>query len=227
MLVFEFQEGLSDRQAADQVRARLDWKDVLGLELTDAGFDASVLYEFRTRLIDGACKQVLLDKTLSRFRAQDLLNVRGQQRTDSTPVIGAVRNVTRLELLGELVRSAPNELAGTAPAWLAMQLSQPWVKRSAHRVEEGWLPRHEAARAHDALEVGQDGQTLLQALEMQSEPSWRELSNVKLLRLIWEQQVDLDEQRHGRLETGRPPCRRPNHSVRSSAHPCLTLPAVS
>jgi transposase len=49
--VFQFAEGLSDRAAAEAVRSRIDWKYVLGLELTDEGFDASVLVEFRTRLV--------------------------------------------------------------------------------------------------------------------------------------------------------------------------------
>src|SRR5512143_3986253 len=48
--VLQFAEGLSDRQAADAVRGRIDWKYVLGLELTDPGFNFSVLSEFRTRL---------------------------------------------------------------------------------------------------------------------------------------------------------------------------------
>jgi transposase len=34
-------EGLSDRQAADAVRGRIEWKDALGLELADPGCDAS------------------------------------------------------------------------------------------------------------------------------------------------------------------------------------------
>ena len=51
--VMQFMEGLSDRQAENAVRARIDWKYALGLELTDPGFDASVLSEFRSRLIDG------------------------------------------------------------------------------------------------------------------------------------------------------------------------------
>src|SRR5919206_358684 len=50
-LVLQFVEGLSDRQAADAVRGRLDWKYALALELTDPGFDASVLTEFRARLL--------------------------------------------------------------------------------------------------------------------------------------------------------------------------------
>src|SRR5919199_763127 len=47
----QFRENLSARQAAEAVRARIDWKHLLGLDLTDPGFDHSVLCEFRSRLL--------------------------------------------------------------------------------------------------------------------------------------------------------------------------------
>jgi len=50
--IMQFAEGLSDAQAADAVRARIDWKYALALELTDPGFDSSVLCEFRKRRHD-------------------------------------------------------------------------------------------------------------------------------------------------------------------------------
>ena len=37
--VMQFAEGLSDRQTADAVRGRIDWKYALELDLTDPGFD--------------------------------------------------------------------------------------------------------------------------------------------------------------------------------------------
>ena len=51
--LMQFREGLSDRQAAEAVRARIDWKYLLALDLADAGFDHTVLCEFRGRLLDG------------------------------------------------------------------------------------------------------------------------------------------------------------------------------
>ena len=42
--VLQFVEHLSDRQAADAVRGRIDWKYALGLELSDPGFDSTVLW---------------------------------------------------------------------------------------------------------------------------------------------------------------------------------------
>src|SRR5438093_373852 len=80
--IMQFAEGLSDRQAADAVRDRLAWKYLLGLELTDIGFDFSILSDFRARLVEGRAEQQLLEALLERCKAVGLLKVRGQQRTD-------------------------------------------------------------------------------------------------------------------------------------------------
>src|SRR5260370_22273049 len=43
--IMQFAEGLSDRQSAEAVRVRLDWKYALNLKLADPGFDFSLLCE--------------------------------------------------------------------------------------------------------------------------------------------------------------------------------------
>jgi transposase len=80
--IMQFLENLSDRQAAEAVRSRIDWKYLLGLELTDAGFDYSVLSGFRSRLVGGEQQSLLIERLLDRFREKKLLKVRGHQRTD-------------------------------------------------------------------------------------------------------------------------------------------------
>lgn len=71
--ILQFHENVSDRQAAQAVRARIDWKYLLGLELTDPGFHYSVLCEFRARLIAGSTEMQLLEKMLEQCRVQGLL----------------------------------------------------------------------------------------------------------------------------------------------------------
>lgn len=78
--ILQFLKGLSDRQAADAVRSRLDWKYALSLELTDPGFDHTVLSECRTRLLQGGAEQRLLDVVLKQARARGWLKERGRQR---------------------------------------------------------------------------------------------------------------------------------------------------
>jgi transposase len=117
--ILQFAENLTDRQAADAVRGRIDWKYALGLELADAGFDFSVLSEFRTRLIAGGAEEQLLTQMLALFIDRGLLKARGTQRTDSTHIVAAVRELNRLEIVGETLHHALNVLAQVAPAWLA------------------------------------------------------------------------------------------------------------
>src|SRR5919202_3825479 len=109
--ILQYAEGLSDRRAADAVRSRIDWKYVLRLELSDAGFDASVLSDFRTRLIDGGAESLLFDTLLTWCRERKLVKERGRQRTDSTHVLAAVRALNRVELTAETMRHALNSLA--------------------------------------------------------------------------------------------------------------------
>ena len=116
--LLQFRENLPDRQAAEAVRARIDWKYLLGLELTDPGFDHSVLCEFRSRLLEGGAEERLLGKLLEACQARGLLKARGRQRTDSTRVLASIRALNRLELVGETLRATLNELATVAPDWL-------------------------------------------------------------------------------------------------------------
>src|SRR5499433_3611968 len=112
----QFREQLADRQAAEAVRARIDWKYLLGLELTDPGFNFSVLSEFRDRLRAGSAVERLLEKLLECCRARGLLKARGQQRTDSTHVLAAIRVLNRLELVAETSRPTLTALPTPAPA---------------------------------------------------------------------------------------------------------------
>src|SRR3954453_16195151 len=106
--ILQFRENLPDRQAAEAVRARIDWKYLLGLELADPGFDHSVLGEFRSRLLEGRAEERLLGQLLDACPARGLLKARGRQRTDATHVLASIRVLNRLELLGETLRAALN-----------------------------------------------------------------------------------------------------------------------
>jgi transposase len=163
--ILQFREQLSDRQAAEAVRARIDWKYLLSLELSDSGFDFSVLSEFRDRLLAGGAEALLLDKLLERCRALGLLKARGQQGTDSTHVFAAIRVMNRLELVAETLRAALNDLATTAPAWLQSLVPAEWYERYGKRIEDTRLPREPAKREAYAQTIGVDGFALLDALD--------------------------------------------------------------
>src|SRR3954451_11365886 len=132
--VFQFLEHLSDRQAAEAVRARIDWKYALGLELTDPGFHFSVLGEFRARLVAGGAEHLLLDRMLERFKARGLVKARGKQRTDSTHVLAAVRDLSVLERVAETLRAALDDVAAIVPDWLRTIARPDWFGRYGRRV---------------------------------------------------------------------------------------------
>ena len=199
--VMQFAEGLSDRQAAEAVRARIDWKYALGLVLDDSGFHYSVLCEFRARLLDGSLDHLLLEALLAACRTQGLLRRRGRQRTDSTHVLGVLRLLNRLEQVAETMRAALDALADAAPDWLLTHTPPEWFERYGKRVEEYRLPQGREAREAFARQVGEDGLRLLTELAApEVPPPLRDLAAVEVLRrtwvqryLVWEGQVRLRE----------------------------------
>ena len=187
--VMQFAEGLSDRQAADAVRSRIDWKYALGLDLEDPGFDFSVLSEFRARMLAGGVEHLLLEKLLAECKSRGLLKARGRQRTDSTHVLAAVKAMGRLECIGETLRAALNVLATVAPEWLRSRAPHEWYERYGPRVEEFRLPRGDAERKELAEEIGADGFELLRAVEAEDAPArLNELEALGTLRRVWSEQ---------------------------------------
>jgi hypothetical protein len=168
------------------VRARIDWKYLLGLELADPGFDHSVLCEFRSRLVGGGAEERLLGRLLEACQVRGLLKARGRQRTDATHVLAAIRVLNRLELVGETWRAALNELATVAPDWLRAVAPRAWYERHRHRIEDGRLPRAAAEREAYACGVGEDGFALLALLARPETPEGlRSLPKVEVLRQVW------------------------------------------
>jgi transposase len=209
VLVFQFAEGLSDEQAAEAVRGRLDWKYALSLELTDPGFDASILSEFRGRLIQGSAEMHLLDAMLARFKTVGLLKARGRQRTDATHVLAAVRALNRLEGVGETMRQSLNTLAVVAPDWLRPHLQPDWMDRYGTRFDDYRLPKAAAERQALAEQIGADGRALLTAVWSAAAPGWlRELPALRTLQRVWWQQyyaVPLEEPMRWRSAGDLPP----------------------
>lgn len=192
--VLQFVEDLTDRQAAEAVRSRIDWKYALGMELDDAGFDFSVLSGFRARLAEHGLEQVALDALLTRLRGLGLVSAGGRQRSDSTHVVSAVRDLNRLELAGESVRAALEALAVAAPDWLGQTLElEDWNARYGARIDSWRLPNSQAKRDALAQDYGTDAVTLLRAVYSPTAPGWLgELPAVDVLRVMLVQNYRID-----------------------------------
>ncbi|MFE2870064.1 transposase [Embleya sp. NPDC059259] len=132
--VLQFAENLTDRQAAESVRCRIDWKYALGLELDDPGFDYSVMSEFRNRVAEGDRADRLLAVFVERLVAAGLVRGGGRQRTASTHVPAAVRRLNRAELVGETLRYALEAPAAADETWLVPLIVPGWAERYGRSV---------------------------------------------------------------------------------------------
>lgn len=204
--VFQFMEGLTDRQAADAVRDRLAWKYALSLELCDAGFDHTVLSEFRSRLVEGNAEQRLLDLLLERCREGGWLKAGGRQRTDSTHVLAKIRTLNRTLCVAQTMVSVLNVLSEVAPEWVRAHVPSEWVERYGERLEHERLPKADDERKQYANQVGTDGWSLLTALDAMTTPDWmKTLPAITTLRTMWEQQFEpLEHGGRWRLEPALP-----------------------
>lgn len=186
VLVLQFAEDLTDRQAAEAVRSRIDWKYLLGLELEDPGFDFSVLSEFRDRLVAADAQRQVLDTLLARLVEAKLLKPGGKARTDSTHVLAAVRVLNRLENVFTTLQAALEDLAGTAPDWLGSWLPADWQRLYGAPLK---LPKTLTGRAELGTRIGADGHRLWAELTSPHAPAELvDLPAVQVLRLIWLQQ---------------------------------------
>jgi hypothetical protein len=113
-----------------------------------------------------------LDLLLAKLVDKGLVKAGGKQRTDSTHVISAVRDLNRLELAGECVRAALEAISAADPSWTRRVLELPgWAGRYRVRVDSWRLPSSEAKRAELARAYGADGYALVEAVYAPFSPS--------------------------------------------------------
>lgn len=192
--LMQFAENLSDRQAADAVRGRIDWKYMLGLELSDPGFDLSILSEFRRRLLAGHAEERLLNHLLACCQEHNWLQAATKQRTDSTHILARIRATNRLELAIETMRFTLNSLSLLAPDWLSGRLQPELANRYGPRADDFRLPASKQKRSLHAQQIGQDGLWLMDQIDADEQAAslWR-LPAVDILRRVWIQQLKVTD----------------------------------
>jgi len=196
MSVIQYMENYTDRQATEELKVRIDLKYALSLDLTDLGFHFSVLSEFRSRLIAGGLEDVLLTTLLNICREKNLLKEQGKQRTDSTHIEAAIRQMNRYVAAVETVRAALNSLAVVVPDWLRAHVTEEWYDRYGKRTEDFHIPKEVKKRALLMEQVGDDGFHLVQWAREEDAPPWlREVPALETLRQVWIQQFFVEDGR--------------------------------
>jgi transposase len=197
--VLQAAENLTDRQAAEAVRDKISWKYALGLGLTDDGFDFSVLSQFRSRIVANSLESRVLDLLVARLVELGLLKARGKQRSDSSHVLAAVRQLNQVELVGESVRCCVEALAAADPDWVKACLDASWQYRYGARVDSWRMPASKTKRAALGADYARDGAALLRAVWDPAAPSWlAHLPAVGVLQRVLIQNVVVDVDRGGR-----------------------------
>jgi transposase len=186
VMVMQYMEGLTDRQAADAVRRCMDWKYALSLDLHDPGFDFTLLHDFRERLLTHDATQRLLDTFLATCKARGWIKARGTQRTDSTHVLAAIRTLHRLERVLATLRAALNQLSAADAAWVRQHVPVAWYERYGPRAEAMRLPKEASKRDTLAVQIGAEGYALLDAIFGHDDARHlRPLPALEVLRQVW------------------------------------------
>jgi hypothetical protein len=104
VLLLQFYDDVSDREAAERVVFDLRWKVALNLELDYQGFDYSNLSNFRARLVAHKKERYAFDKLLKHARTEGVLSDTVTILSDTTNVGGAGATQDTYTLLRKGVR---------------------------------------------------------------------------------------------------------------------------
>jgi len=186
--IFQFMEKLPDRAAAEMAVMRLDWKYALRQELDWAGFHYSDLCNFRKRLLEHGREGEVFESVVAHLRERGYIPKRGKQRTDSTHIVGAVAQLTRLELMWETLRMALGALLSTDAPWVLRHLSSDFIQRYTRRQTSYRLSKEEVPR--QMKEAGQESEWLLGQIESQGGSDLLTLPEISQLRRVVDEQFE-------------------------------------
>ena len=184
--VLQMMEKTPDRQAAEWVVSRIDWKYALHLPLTYTGFHFTDLYAFRGRLLAHQQERRMLDDLLAKLKALGLIKRRGKMRTDSTHLLAVVEQLSQLELVAESLRVALRAATDIAPEWVQQTLP-PTFRDECSQRQSGYGLSDNEVLAY-LVKAGQDGFWFLAQVDQSAPEGVRQLSEVEVLRTVLHQQ---------------------------------------
>ena len=193
--IFQFAEDLSDRRAADAVRTRMDWKYALHLPLNDPGFDATVLPEYRQRVLRSSIDRLLLQRLIGHVAAVGLLPLTERQGITVADMLISIGNLNRIEELFDALCSALGALASRYPDWLRKAALPHWYERYSRPPLNLRLPHGRSEQEDLARKIGGDADYLLAEVDRAGLDGASDLEEIRLLRNI--RQSDRQPADHG------------------------------
>ncbi len=197
VLILQFTEDLPDRLAALMMVMRLDWKYALRQELDWKGCNFSSLSNFRKRLREHNQEFIIFDQLLSYLKQAGYLKSK-RQRTDASHILGAIEQLSRLELVWETLRLALVELINVDAKWVIEQCPPSFVsdysqERSDYRLKPAQV-------AESMGQAGQDGLWLLQQVKMLGVAQWQSLPAIEILERVLNEQFEIVDQHNSTLQ---------------------------
>ncbi len=190
--VFQFVEGLPDRQAAEATRTRLDWKYALHLARTYPGLDHHLLCEFRQLLLHDLAAQQVFQHVLDRLAWTNLLNGADRRSIATDEVLATVCRVSQLEHLIETMRMTLEAVAAVAPELLRTITLPHWYERYSQMQVARDLPKSEEAQISWARAIGADALYLLEAIARTGDKLIL-LPEIRSLQQVWACQFESAE----------------------------------
>lgn len=189
VLIFQFHEGLADRQAAEATRVRTDWKYALHLPLAHPGLNITGLADFRQRVRANASHKEKVQHAL--LRVQEIFPLRpGCLPTGNVDeVLQAVNARNDLDLLAATMQEAIQTLVATHAEWLRTIVPPHWYQRYRH-LTTLQMPESMINQTALAESIGADGKYLLHAIAQANQPALAHLAEIETLRRVWEAQFE-------------------------------------
>jgi transposase len=184
--VFQFLEKLPDRAAAQMAVIRMDWKYALRQSLDWTGFHYSDLCNFRKRLLEHGHESLIFEQLLVYLREQGLVGADGKQRTDATHIIGAVKQMSDVEVVREGIRLAIGDLMSLDAMWSVEHLPASFIKSYSRAMPSYRMSKMEVEEL--IQETGEEARWLLDLVASLGSVKLQQLPAIVQLRQIWEDQ---------------------------------------
>jgi transposase len=189
LTIFQFAEDIPDRQAADEVRTRMDWKYALHLPIDYPGVDPARLSEFRRRLLQYPEGQRVFECMLARLAKVGLLGGQEKRRSDAAQVLTSVERLSLIERVARAMRIAVETLAAYQPEWLRRIGLPHWYERYGGQRVARPLPTGQAEQDAWLRATEADITYLLAAIEQPEGVPLASLMEIQALRQIRDQEL--------------------------------------
>jgi transposase len=176
--IFQIHEHLSDLQAEDAGRMRIDWKYALHLPMFHPGLQAYMLCDFRLKTYASSTSRDYFQKIISNMDKLDLWEAETQK--DAGQVVHSICTFNRLESVRDKMAAALEIIALKEPGWLRESILSHWYSRYTHKHSK-WMGAESNTLAV-ANALGKDILYLLTLMQSSGLESLASLKEVEVLR---------------------------------------------